>query len=286
MMNRILKLALIVSVLVAETGRARTNTELLTVPEVVDAAPAAGIRVRQFNSEYRGSGVYHALYLPTDWKPGGTYPVIVEFAGNKWKTSAGTVEGSSLGYGISAGKGVIWICMPYVNLSEMKNQLNWWGDVDATVAYCKHTVDRVCKEYGGDPNNVFIAGFSRGAIACNFIGLHDDDIAAIWRGFICHSHYDGVRTWRYEGSDRASAAIRLKRLGNRPQFISHENSVDETRKYLETACPSGRFTFVPLPGVAHTDTWVLRDSPQRQQLRNWFRRSLTTSDPQPKDALD
>lgn len=270
--------------LIIAPAAARSDNEPvadLIVPEVINGNPAPGLRVRQFNPDYIGTGVYHALYLPADWKPGRKYPVIVEFAGNKWRTSAGTVEGSSLGYGISGGDGVIWICMPYVNQAEKKNQLNWWGDVEATVAYCKHTVRRICNEYGGDRENVFIAGFSRGAIACNFIGLHDDEIAAIWRGFICHSHYDGVRTWSYVGSDRAAAAIRLNRLGKRPQFISHENSVEETRKYLSEAYPSGRFTFVSLPGVPHTDTWVLQKSPQRALLRSWFQDSLKTSGAQP-----
>lgn len=250
----------------------------LTVPAVTDDAPSPGARVRQFNKAYVGSKVYHTLYLPTDWKPNKKYPVIVEYAGNKWRTSLGTVEGSSLGYGITGGKGVIWICMPYVNQEEMRNQETWWGDVDATVAYCKYTVKRICDEYGGDADNVFIAGFSRGAIACNFIGLHDDEIASLWRGFICHSHYDGVRKWGYPNSDRASAAERLKRLGNRPQFISQENSTDATQTYLKEASPSGRFTFVPLKGVPHTDTWVLENRPERAALREWFRRAQVIRD--------
>ncbi|MBL6705843.1 MAG: hypothetical protein ISQ06_07005 [Planctomycetaceae bacterium] len=245
----------------------------LTVPGVTDVEPSPGARVRQFNKDYVGSRVYHTLYLPTDWKPGLKYPVIVEYAGNKWQTSLGTVEGSSLGYGITGGKGVIWICMPYVNQQEMRNQETWWGDVDATVAYCKHTVKRICNEYGGDSDNVFIAGFSRGAIACNFIGLHDDEIASLWRGFICHSHYDGVRQWGYSGSDRLSAAERLTRLGNRSQFISHENSVEATQAYLKETFPNGSFTFVPLKGVPHTDTWVLENRPERATLREWFRQS-------------
>ena len=212
----------------------------LVVPKTTHESPAAGRRVKQFNRKYAGTGVYHTLYLPVDWQPGKRFPVIVEYAGNKYKTSAGTVEGSSLGYGISAGKGVIWVCMPYVNEMEKKNEVTWWGDPSATVAYCKHTVDRICREFGGDPDNLFIAGFSRGAIACNYIGLHDDEIAALWRGFICHSHYDGVRKWSWAGSDRKSAAARLARLGNRPQFISHENTVKATRDYLGEVCPQGK----------------------------------------------
>ena len=84
----------------------------LTVPAVTEGKPAPGKRVRQVASEYIGSQVYHLLYLPTDWIEGEKYPVIVEYDGNKYKTSPGTVEGSNLGYGISGGKGFIWICLP------------------------------------------------------------------------------------------------------------------------------------------------------------------------------
>lgn len=266
--------AILLLISVPMTGRSDDGvvTDLI-VPAVTDGTPTPGARVRQFNNDYIGSKVYHTLYLPTDWKPDQKYPVIVEYAGNKWRTSLGTVEGSSLGYGITVGKGVIWICMPYVNQQEMRNQETWWGDVDATVAYCKHTVKRICNEYGGDSDNLFIAGFSRGAIACNFIGLHDDQIASLWRGFICHSHYDGVRKWGYPNSDRPAAAERLSRLGNRPQFISQENSTEATQTYLKEAYPTGNFTFAPLKGVPHTDTWVLENRSERTALREWFRRS-------------
>ncbi len=245
----------------------------LKTPPITDGTPAPGKRARQYLKEYEGTGVFHALYLPTDWRAGKNYPVIVEFTGNKYKSSLGIVEESDLGYGLSAGKKIIWVCVPYVNKKEMKNQPTWWGDVDATVDYCRKTVKLVCEQYGGDSDNVFIAGFSRGAIACNFIGLHDDEIASLWRGFICHSHYDGVRKWGYAGSDRAAAATRLKRLGKRPQFISHENSVKATQDYLRESYPVGNFTFLSLKGVSHTDTWVLREVPERNTLREWFWKS-------------
>lgn len=246
----------------------------LIVPAMTDEAPGPGKRVRQVHPEFRGTEVHHALHLPSDWRPERKWPVLVEYAGNQYKTSLGTVEGSNLGYGLSAGKGLIWLCMPYVDPVQKTNVSKWWGDVRATVDYCKLTVRRVCEAYGGDPTRVFVAGFSRGAIACNYIGLHDDEIARLWRGFICHSHYDGVRQWSYPASDRKSAAERLARLNGRPQFISHELSVEETRSYLRQACPTGRFRFMSLPFPEHTDTWTLHDIPEREALRRWFREVL------------
>jgi len=248
----------------------------LTPPTMTTADPAPGLRVRQMAPEYAGTEVYHALYLPTDWRAGEHYPVIVEYAGNgNYKneygdTCTGKVEDCSLGYGISGGEGFIWVCLPYISEDGQHNQLQWWGDVGATAAYCKRVVPRICEAYGGDPSKVILSGFSRGSIACNFIGLHDDEIAALWRAFICHSHYDGVKEWPYEGSDRASALVRLQRLENRPQFIVHEGSVDATRSYLAEAFPDGKFTFQVLPNRNHTDTWVLRDIPERRVLREWL----------------
>ncbi len=250
------------------------TAEDLVVPPVVGGEAAAGRRVAVVGEGYAGTAVHHLLYLPTDWVQGKRYPVIAEYAGNKWKNGPGTVEACNLGYGISGGEGVIWICMPFVDKEKGQNAANWWGDVAATVAYCKAAVRQTCEEYGGDASNVFIAGFSRGAIACNFIGLHDDEIAKLWRGFICHSHYDGVRKWEYAGSEREAAAIRLKRLGDRPQFISQETSVDATKEYLREAFPAGNFTFHAMPFAEHTDAWVLRDIPERKLLREWFRKSL------------
>ncbi len=264
----------------AELPDLRTVEPDLTVPAMTSDTPAAGRRVRMTLAAYRGTEVHHVLYLPTDWQVGKRFPVIVEYAGNGaysnryGDVSDGTVEGSRLGYGASGGKGFIWVCAPYVSLDHTRNQTTWWGDVEATVGYCTGVVAEVCERYGGDPKAVFIAGFSRGSIGCNYIGLHSDAVAALWRGFLCHSHYDGVRQWGYPESDRASAAARLARLKGRPQFISQEGSVASTRAYLAEACPAGRFTFVPLPYRNHTDAWTLRDIPARAALRDWLAETL------------
>lgn len=255
----------------------RTVTPDLTVPEMTEEEPAAGRRVRQTLPAYKETDVYHALYLPVDWKPGRQYPVIVEYPGNgpylnKWgDRCTGRVEDCHLGYGIGAGHEYIWICMPYISADGKQNQLQWWGDADATAQYCKDAVRMICDQYGGNPNAVILSGFSRGSIACNYIGLRDDEIAKLWCGFVCHSHYDGVRQWGYADGDRESAAKRLARLGDRPQWISHEGSVAETQKYLEQAYPDGNFSFHSLPYRNHTDSWTLRDIPIRRELREFCR---------------
>lgn len=157
-----------------------------------------------------------------DGPPGGRYPVLGEYAGNGnyvnayGDRSAGTVDGVSLGYGVSGGRDFIWVSLPFVDRANGVNAITWWGDVDATIEYCLAAVSVVCKKWGGDRDRLFLTGFSRGVIACNYIGLHHDTVAGLWRGFVAHSHYDGVRAWTYPCSDRASALERLARLNGRP----------------------------------------------------------------------
>ena len=60
----------------------------------------------------------------------------------------------------------------------------WWGDPPdhdprPTLEYAKRTVAQVCQDFGGDTERVVLMGFSRGAIACGFLGLHDDEVALV-----------------------------------------------------------------------------------------------------------
>lgn len=255
----------------------------LTVPAVTDDKPQAGKRVWQSNPGFEQTEIAHALYLPSDWKPGKTYPVIMEYPGNGGFKNAlgdrsqGRVQDCKLGYGLSGGKGMIWVSLPFVDLQTGKHAIKWWGDPDATADYCKQTVARICREYGGDPENVILTGFSRGAIACNYIGLRDDEIAALWKAMLPHSHYDGVRKWNYTDSDAASARKRLARLGKRPQFISHEQSTQATEDFLKTSQSPGRFTFMTLPYPNHSDEWVLKDIPERTRVREWLQTIINTN---------
>lgn len=123
----------------------------LTVPAMTSGKPEAGARVRQVHPDYAKTDAHHALYLPTDWTPDKTYPVIVEYAGNGpysnklGDVSTGRVEGSNLGYGMSGGKGFIWLCLPYLNNDGDANVTQWWGDKPnynpaPTIDYCRKTV--------------------------------------------------------------------------------------------------------------------------------------------------
>ena len=263
----------------------------LMTPTMTDESPAAGRRVRQVAPEYKGTEVYHALYLPVDWKPGKKYPVIVEYTGNKFpaSNSTGQVKDANLGYGLSGGKGFIWISMPYVEKGRKKNALTWWGDREATIDYCKVNLPRICKQFGGDPENVFICGFSRGAIGASYIGLADDEIASLWKGIFTHDHFDGQRNWNYPESDRKSALKRLARLKGRPVLVCGQGATTVRDQYLKDHLKLASFQFLDVPTKKlfnipqgqiihpHTDLWMHRESTFRQQARKWLAEVLSKS---------
>jgi len=261
----------------------------LVTPVMTDEEPAAGKRVRQITPEYEGTEVYHALYLPVDWKPGGKYPVIVEYTGNKWAAcgSTGEVKDANLGYGMSGGRGLVWVAMPYVEKGRKRNAVTWWGDKQATVDYCKVNLPRICQQFGGDPDNVFVCGFSRGAIGSSYIGLADDEIAALWKGMFTHDHFDGQRKWGYPESDRESALKRLARLKGRPVLVCGMGASKVRDEYLKDHLDLARFTFLAVPTGKifkipegkvihpHTDLWMHRESKYRQQARAWLLNALS-----------
>lgn len=247
----------------------------LVVPALVEELPAAGRRVRVCDAD--SPELYHVLYLPTDWRPGRRYPVIVEYAGNGnyrndyGDVSLGVPEGSNLGFGLSGGVGYLWLCLPYVDPVGRRNQTLWWGSAEATNEYGRRVLAQVCRQYGGDAKRVLLAGFSRGAIGCSYLGLRDDVTARQWRAFFAYSHFDGVRSWPYADSDRESALGRLRRLRGRPVFVCHEGSVEATRAFLGAEKVEGRFTYEPIRMRNHNDGWVLRDLPERRRARGWLR---------------
>ena len=267
----------------------------LSVPPLSSTQPSPGTRTKLTTATYPEDSVYHILSLPANWQPGQKYPILVEFAGNGNYSNAlgdlstGKPEGCVIGYGLSGGQDYIWLVLPYVEKradGSLANCLQWWGDMAETKQYCLKTIESVCLNYGGDSNRIVLCGFSRGAIGCNFFGLHDDEIAQIWCGFFCHSHYDGVRKWPYHGSDRAAALTRLKRLGHRPQWISHEESIADVENYLRSIEIDGiavanQCTFEKIPFANHSAEWLLCDLPQRESARKWLRRVLAEANTRP-----
>jgi hypothetical protein len=256
----------------------------LEVAPMQSGAPAAGMRVWQQLPEYADTGVYHALYLPSDWSAQAPrrFPLLVEYAGNGdyadayGDTCSGRVEDCNLGYGLSAGQGFLWLCLPFVNSATRSNEKLWWGDAGATAAYCRQAVHAVCRDFYADPNAVILTGFSRGAIACSYLGLRDESIADLWLGLLAYSHFDGVRRWPYADSDPASAAARLRRLRGRACLICDEAGTAATEAFVASTQVQAPFTFLRTPFRNHSDRWALRDTPARVAARRWLAEVLET----------
>jgi len=274
----------------------------LTLPPLTAGTPQPGKRAAVVAPEYAGTRVHHLIALPDDWTPdwqarGKRWPVIAEYTGNYFPTSGSTgeIEGAALGYGVARGR-AIWVVLPYVAKDHGKNEITWWGDIDATVGYAKTNLPRICAEFGGDPKKVVLCGFSRGAIGVSFLGLHDDEVARLWCGLWAHDHFDGVKEWKGQpwGSPlalyREEAGIRLGRLQGRPMLISQAG--EETKKFIASIAPTnvdyltvdmaalfGTFPndFVKHP---HNDRWPLRDGAASQAARSWFER--VTAEPAAK----
>lgn len=281
----------------------------LRIPPLVTGDPQPGRRASVITPEYVDTEVHHLLYLPPDWSPekvaeGRRWPVVVEYTGNRHPASGSTglVEDASLGFGLCGGR-FIWVVLPFVSHDHRHNESHWWGDRTATVDYAKRNVPRLCEGYGGDPDSVFLCGFSRGAIAVNLIGLHDDEIAKLWCGFACHDHYDGVSEWRNTdwGSPlryyRASARRRLGRIGGRPVLITSNGYGKSIRGYLDTQPLARGFTLLDVDTTAslerspslkachpHTDRWLLVDSPARVAAWRWIDGVLARSRKAPSIA--
>ena len=311
---RTLVLALALLLAAVAPARGENHPDVLTIPPdlenpvITNGTPAPGKMVLQFLPAYAGTEVAHALYLPTDWTPEKRFPVIIEYLGN----SARVQDKKGIGYALSGGKGFIWAVLPFVSADGKRDMDWWWGDVNATVAYAKGVVPAICRQWSGDPAKIVLVGYSRGAIACNYIGLHDDEIARLWRAIIPVSHYDdGHIPWGMTPEEQRRAPERLRRLGDTPQFICGEHcsipqqgsdaklreliternltsfaaakaelglkpitEVEGTRKFISENFPQGKYTVVDLPWVNHGSQVLLRDTPERQKLRAWLKEVL------------
>ena len=233
---------------------------------------------------------YHSIYLPTNWNKSMKFPVLVEWGGNGPYQSplgdrnSGRVEDGVLGFGLGGNDGYIWICLPYLNDEGTRNVSQWWGTPpkytpDATLKYAQKAIRDVCERFNGDPDRLVLIGFSRGAIACNHLGLYNEEMAKLWKGFVCFSHYDGVRKWPMPSSTTEAARQRLKRLGSRPQWILSESrngkkgQLAGTMNFLANE-PNGTFHFMETGYINHDDDWALRPGPTRQAVRAGLQRLL------------
>ena len=270
-----------------------TAEEPYITPEMQTGVPEPGKRVIVIPPEYEGTDVYYSLYLPGDYSPQKHYPVIVEYTGNYAPSvnSTGQVKDAHMGYALSIELNAIWVVMPYVSEDKAESMIRWWGSEENTIDYCLTNLKRICMNYNGNPAEVFIIGFSRGAIGVNYLGLYNERVADTWLGLFAHDHYDGERVWHnYWGSPiekyQAEAAERLQRLKGRATIISQQSSASNhifnsvsDYIYSNNLNRYGEFTLIPVDvgnivpqGIpSHTDNWLNYDSPEADKVVDWFR---------------
>lgn len=280
----------------------------LFTPPMSTSAPGAGRRVAATTPGWP-QDAYHAVYLPPEWtNESARMPLIIELAGNgPWQSPYGDVslgrpEGSNLGFGITAGVGAVWVSVPMLTDDGEFVETWWWGcppvapftgtpptttgaaaghcgaacNTTASERFLADTVRYALRAYNADPARVIIAGFSRGAVAVNYLGLGNDDVASLWAASIAYAHYDGQPMDArnpYPDAGPPASYGRLRWLGRRPQYIVAElnGSFTETLPYINGSGISGNFTFAETGFCNHNDAWMLRPSPGRDQLREWFR---------------
>lgn len=252
-----------------KTGDWIRPTGRLEVPPVEDGPPLPGHRVRFRLPQDEDAGIYSLLYLPSDWKPGGTYPVIVEYPGNIYLVatcySTGMPDQCVIGYGMTQGRGAIWVSLPFLDRKDGKIVENGWGNADDTADYAVRMVEAVCANFGGDHKNIVLTGFSRGAIACGYIGLRNDRIAPLWKGFHACQHYDGDG---WNGATMPSALERAARFKGTAVFQT-DNPAKTFQPLMDTM--KAKATYAQSGLGAHACAMFLDDRPSTVQLRAWFR---------------
>jgi hypothetical protein len=240
----------------------------LEVPDVEDRAPAPGRRVRYRLPGDEETGIYGVLQLPNDWRPGGRYPVIVEYPGNIYYVndcySTGLPDQCTIGFGMTKAQGAICLGLPFVDRRAGALAESGWGNPDDTAAYAMRMVDAVCAKFGGDRANLVLTGFSRGGIACGFIGLRDDRMAALWKGFHVCQGYDG-QGWT--GATIEGALERAPRF--RGEAVFQTDTPAESNRRVTDAMRTS-VTYAKSGLGAHATAMFLDDRPSTLRLRHWF----------------
>jgi predicted esterase len=266
------------------------------VPDAAGHALAAGLRLRCVAEEYAAASndaVTHLVALPKDWEEGRRYPVLVEYAPNRYQgegafgplSCMGTTADCRMGFYLAGapgrpecGVGYLWVCMPIIaydraspdDRARHREATRWWGaegDGPAAIAdtvgqrlaaaYLRANLPRVCARFGGDPGRVALLGFSRGAIAGGWVGRSDDATAALFRAFVLHSWHDGMSN---PICPPDPGQLRLRRALGRPSFLSCGDrdggraASEEADRLLRALGAESELHVIP--DLPHSDEWV------------------------------
>jgi hypothetical protein len=165
---------------------------------------------------------------------------------------------------MTRGEGAICLGLPFIDRKTGSIAESGWGNADDTAEYAIRMVEEVCTKFHGDRPNVVLTGFSRGAIACGYIGLRNDRIAALWKGFHACQHYDRDG---WNGATMDGALQRARRFTGKAVFQT-DNSEEKPQTVMD-AMHTG-VIFVRSGLGAHACAMFLDSRPSTQQLRQWF----------------
>ena len=248
----------------------------IETPPIEDGPPAAGRRVRYRLPGAERQAIHGLLALPRDWQPGRTYPLIVEYPGNIFFVpgcfSTGLPDQCVIGHGMSQGSGAIWVSLPFIDAAADRIVTDGWGDPDDTADYALRVVEHLSDRFGADRSKLVLTGFSRGAIACGFIGLRNERIASLWKAFHLCQHFDGDG---WNGSDLAGAVARARRF--RGAAVFHTDNLEQAVRPV-TEAMGVPTQFVDSGLGAHATAMFLDDRESTRCLRRWFR-TLVAAEP-------
>jgi len=266
---------------VGEAGRWQRPAGRIETPPIEEDAPAAGRRVRHRLPGDERRAIHCLLALPRDWQPGRTYPLIVEYPGNIFFVpgcfSTGLPDQCVIGHGMTQGSGAIWVSLPFIDAAADRIVADGWGDPDDTADYALRVVEHLCERFGADRSKVVLTGFSRGAIACGFIGLRNERVASLWKAFHLCQHFDGDG---WGGADLAGAVARARRFRGAAVFHT-DNAQEGVRPITEAMGVPARFVSSGLG--AHATAMFLDDRESTGCLRRWFRDLVADSPPTAPD---
>jgi hypothetical protein len=240
----------------------------IDVPAVEEGEPKPGRRARYRLTGDERTGIASVLHLPEDWQAGKKYPVIVEYPGNMFFGpacySTGLPDQCIIGYGITKGRGAICLGLPFLDRASGRIVENGWGNPDETADHAVSMVAEVCEKFGGDRERIVLTGFSRGAIACGYIGLRNERIACLWKGFHACQHYDGGG---WNGATLPGAVERAARFKGTAVFQT-DNSRETYQPVMDAM--KAEVTWADSGLHWHSTAMFLDDRPSTVQLRDWF----------------
>jgi hypothetical protein len=233
--------------------------------------PSAGKRVKMSISGYNAA-IYYTLTLPLNYKAGTAYSVIFECPGNVYGNFSGLPDDIVLGYGLSLGLDFILVQAPFVNTAKTAITTTWWSggnatdDPTPTIETWTAILDYIEATY--NVRNVILTGFSRGAIACCYVGCYNDTIATRWDGFIADAHFDG------QVFTVAGASTRLARINNKKTlfFVGSDDSAKANTVAGKAAVDALGFptTYIEKPSLGHDPTWILLNDSYAVSARTWI----------------